>query len=260
MTTGRRKIILTIAYDGTDFCGWQRQQHDRSIQGELERCLAHMTNEETFVHGAGRTDAGVHADGMVAHFITTSRIPCNDFQRGLNSLLPGAIRVVSVHSGQEGFHSRFSAIGKEYHYTIYTGKIHPPQIRLYSLHVTAKLDYARINNCMQLLIGTHDFSSFENAGSRDKTCPDGRGAVRTISQAQIAHRPEELLVTFQFTGDGFLRNMVRNMVGTLLEVGRGKMDEHQFARILAAKDRRAAGPTAPSHGLLLKKVIYADSD
>lgn len=254
----QRKIAITVAFDGTDFAGWQRQKHDRSIQGELERCLSRMTNEDIFVHGAGRTDAGVHADDMVAHFTTGAAISCEDIQRGLNSLLPQAIRVFATRQVYGEFHARFSAMGKEYHYTIFNGPIMPPKLRLYSLHVTASLDFQSISNCMGLLTGTRDFSSFENSGSRDKDYHGGRGAVRTISKAELVRLETEYLVVFQFIGDGFLRNMVRNLVGTLLEVGRGKLSEKEFARILAAKDRRAAGPTAPPHGLSLHRVIYGE--
>ena len=155
------------------------------------------------------------------------------------------------------FHARFSAKGKRYQYVVYTGKIHPPHLRLYSVHVTAELNLKAMQNCLSSLEGTHDFSSFENSGSRDKNNCSGRGAVRTIHQAELIQQPPYTLI-FQFIGDGFLRNMVRNLVGTLLEVGRGKLSADEFSAILQAKDRTMAGATAPGHGLFLKEVLYND--
>ena len=252
---GLRNIKLSISYDGTDFSGWQRQQHDRTIQGEIEKCLTHMTREQISLHGAGRTDAGVHAEGMVANFETRSTISCYAFLRGLNSMLDNAIRIFEVVQVELDFHARFSATGKRYQYTLYTGKIQPPQLRLYSVHITDKLHLPAVRDCLKILEGTHDFSSFENSGSRDKSNCFGRGAVRTIYHATLSeNHPAQ--INFQFTGDGFLRNMVRNLMGTLLEVGRGKLSVEDFSEILQAKDRTMAGATAPAHGLFLKEVMY----
>lgn len=250
-----RTIKLIIGYDGTDFSGWQKQKHDRTIQGEIESRLAVITTEELCLHGAGRTDAGVHAEGMVAHFRTGSSITCEALARGLNAMLPGAIRIYRAEEADRSFHARFSAIGKQYQYSVFTGRVHHPHLRLYSLHVTSPLDFSAMNRCLKLLEGTHDFSSFENSGSRDKKSSSGRGAVRTIYEAAILAHPPELF-HFQFTGDGFLRNMIRNLVGTLLDAGRGTITPEEFAGILAAKDRTMAGPTAPAHGLRLNKVLY----
>ncbi|MBU1564455.1 MAG: tRNA pseudouridine(38-40) synthase TruA [Proteobacteria bacterium] len=255
METEPRNIKLLIGYDGTEFSGWQRQKNSLTIQGEIERFLTRMTGEEILLNGAGRTDAGVHADGMVAHFHTASTISCDDFLRGLNAMLPGAIRIFDAEDVANSFHARFSAVGKEYKYEIYTGKIHPPRLRLNTLHVTCPLNFNSIRKCLAMTRGTHDFSSFENSGSRDKTACSGRGAVRTIHEALLLENGCELF-SLQFDGDGFLRNMIRNLVGTLLEVGRGKITSEEFAAILAAKDRTMAGPTAPAHGLCLKKVLY----
>lgn len=250
-----RNIRLVIGYDGSDYCGWQRQSNGRSIQGEIEALLARMTREEVDLHGAGRTDAGVHADGMVAHFHTAARISPTDFRRGLNAMLPGAIRVFAAEYVDASFHARFSAIGKEYRYEIFHGPIQPPRLRRYSLHVSGPLDLEGISSCLDLLQGTHDFSSFENTGTRDKSKVSGRGAVRTIHEARLVRDGGNGL-TLHFQGDGFLRNMIRNLVGTLLEAGRGKISPQEFAVILDAKDRTAAGPTAPAHGLCLTRVIY----
>ena len=250
-----RTIKLLIGYDGTGFSGWQRQRHDRTIQGEIESRLTVMTTEDIHLHGAGRTDAGVHAEGMVAHFRTHSSISCEIILRGLNSMLPGAIRIYHAEEVAPSFHARFSATGKQYQYSVFTGRIQPPHLRLYTLHVTSPLDFDAMRECLKLLEGTHDFSSFENSGSRDKSDCSGRGAVRTICEAVIREITPELFA-FQFTGDGFLRNMVRNLVGSLLDAGRRSITPGDFARILDAKNRTLAGPTASAHGLQLKEVFY----
>ncbi len=256
MTAGLpRTLKLVIGYDGTGFSGWQRQKQGRTIQGEIEHSLERMTREAIHLHGAGRTDAGVHAEGMVAHFQTASAITCAVFQRGLNAMLPAAIRIICAEEVANSFHARFSAIGKEYRYEVYTGRIHPPRLRSYTLHVTSPLNLVTIRACLAEIEGTHDFSSFENSGSRDKDDHSGRGAVRTIHTARLVEKTLDLLC-LQFNGDGFLRNMIRNLVGTLLEAGRGKLTPADFATILAAKDRTAGGPTAPAHGLWLQKVLY----
>jgi tRNA pseudouridine38-40 synthase len=255
MSFGLRNIKLLISYDGTDFSGWQRQRHDCTIQGEIENRLSLMTREKIDLHGAGRTDAGVHAEGMVAHFATSSAIPCPDFLRGLNSMLPGAIRIFGVNDVDQNFHARYSATGKRYQYKIFTGKIQPPQLRLYSLHVSCELHLVSVIRCLKLLEGTHDFASFENSGSRDKSICSGRGSVRTIFKAELIEEPPFQLI-FQFTGDGFLRNMIRNLVGTLLDVGKEKLSVEEFLNILKAKDRTMAAATAPAHGLFLKEVLY----
>ncbi len=255
MSVDLRNIKLLISYDGTSFSGWQRQRNERTIQGEIEYCLTRMTREKIDLHGAGRTDAGVHAEGMVAHFTTGSTISCQDFMRGMNSMLPGAIRVFAVDEVDLTFHARFSATGKCYHYNIYTGKIQPPHLRLYSVHVTRQLHRAAMIECLGILEGTHDFSSFENSGSRDKSLRSGRGAVRTIYRANLIETASSQL-TFEFVGDGFLRNMIRNFIGTLLEVGLLQLSVGEFNEILHAKDRTKAAATAPPHGLFLREVLY----
>ncbi|MBM9518678.1 tRNA pseudouridine(38-40) synthase TruA [Desulforhopalus vacuolatus] len=250
-----RRIRLTIAYDGTRYCGWQRQKNGRSIQQEIETCLRTMTRTEINLHGAGRTDAGVHAESMTAHFDCTSGITNARFLYGLNSMLAGDIRILTVETCPAEFHARFSAKGKCYQYHLCTALIQPPTRRLYSLHVTAALDLSSISRCLGVLEGEHDFESFENTGTRDKRIVTGRGAVRTINSARIFTADSTHLI-FEFIGDGFLKNMVRNLMGTLLDAGRGKISSADFAKILQAKDRSAAGVTAPAHALFLKKVFY----
>ncbi len=255
MSTENRNMKMLIAYDGTHYSGWQKQKNDRTIQGEIECCLKRMTREEISLHGAGRTDAGVHADAMCAHFLTRSVLSVTELQRGLNSMLSGAIRIITVEETDLDFHARFHAKGKLYHYSLYCGKIQPPRSRQYLLHVPLPLDLNSIHSCLAIIEGTHDFSSFENSGSRDKTILSGRGAIRTIHSAKLTADRADAFV-FQFTGDGFLRNMIRNLVGTLIEVGRGRLSSKEFKAILKARDRSLAGRTAPPHGLCLKEVFY----
>ncbi len=247
---------IHIAYDGTDFSGWQRQKSDPTIQGEIESCLKRMTLENISLNGAGRTDAGVHAEGMVASFLTNSTIAPADFLRGLNAMLPGAIRILEVNRARKDFHARYSAKGKQYQYTIFLGEIQPPASRLYSLHIKDNLNIEMMCDCLKVIEGTHDYSSFENSGSRDKSETSGRGAVRTISEASLHHNDSTNQLLIQFIGDGFLRNMVRNIVGALLSAGRGRITTEEFRKILLAKNRTLAPPTAPANGLCLKKVFY----
>lgn len=250
-----RNICLTIAFDGTDYNGWQRQLHERTIQGEIETCLARMTNSEIMLHGAGRTDAGVHAEGMTANFHTLSSITTTAFRRGLNSMLPAAIRIIEVNEMPPEFHARFSARGKHYAYNLYIGEIMPPLERLYRLHVPFVLNHVAMQSCLNLLVGTHDFSTFENAGSREKDKPSRKGAVRCLTEATLT-REDASRCTVTIIGEGFLRHMVRNIVGTLLEVGLGRRSIEQFHAALLARDRNAGGPTAPPHGLKLIRVLY----
>ncbi len=250
-----RTIKLTIAYDGTNYCGWQKQNNSTSIQSVLEEKLSIITNNEVTLHGAGRTDAGVHALSMNAHFNSQSQIPCQSLQNGLNSLLPKAIQITGVTDESADFHARYSAKAKTYFYQIHTGHVQLPTERLYALHVPFKLDLEAMKNCLQIICGTHDFSSFEASGSRDKAKKTGRGAFRTILSARLKETDKNVY-QFEITGDGFLRHMVRNLVGTILEVGKNKRTVNEFHAILKAKNRAAAGPTAPAHGLFLKEIYY----
>ena len=250
-----RNFRLLIAFDGTEFSGWQRQRDARTIQGEIEACLKRMTREDISLHGAGRTDAGVHAEGMVAHFKTARPISAENFLHSLNSMLPGSIRIYNVSIAADDFHARFSSKGKHYQYTIFTGQIQPPLKRLYSLHIKDTLNLKMMRECLNQLEGTHDFSSFENSGSRDKNNVSGRGAVRTLSTASLTEIDNDLLI-FNFIGDGFLRHMVRNLVGTLLESGREQLTVDAFKKILYTKKRSLAGAKVPPQGLSLVKVFY----
>lgn len=250
-----RNIKLIIAYDGTGYGGWQRQKNAPTIQEEIEQRLALMTGQPVCLHGAGRTDAGVHAAGMVAHFHCECSITCPTFLKGLNSLLPSTIRILDANEADAQFHARFSAKGKTYSYSLYTGKIQSPLHRLYTLHHRPLSSTKAIQSCLRILTGTHDFSSFEAAGSRDPHISGGRGAIRTLFETRFLQTAPDTF-QFQFTGDGFLRHMVRNLVGTLLEVGMDKRSVTSFEQALSARARSAAGPTAPAHALLLEKVLY----
>lgn len=250
-----RTIRLKIAFDGTGYHGWQFQPTTRTIQGEIEKHLAVMHNGRITLHGAGRTDAGVHATGMVAHFRTETSISCDAFLNGLNSMLDEAIRILSAEEATADFHARFSAKGKTYSYSICNSKIMLPQQRLYSLHVKPQLDLTAMQHALDLLVGTHDFACFETAGSRDPLAPCERGSTRTITSSVIRDNGDGFY-TILVTGDGFLRHMVRNIVGTAIEIGLGRRTLESINHALAAKKRSAAGATAPAHGLTLIKIYY----
>ena len=253
-----RCIRLVLAYDGNNYCGWQRQrQGEATIQATLEDRLLVLCGHPLTVHGAGRTDAGVHALAIVAHFHTQVPHPLAAFSKGLNSLLPPDIRILSADEAVPGFHSRFSAVAKIYRYDFFTGTVMLPAKRLYMAHLPGHFDVAPVREALEQLLGTHDFSSFERAGSRDLTCTEGRGATRTLSQASclpIDDWPQGW--SLRLEGDGFLRQMVRIIAGTVIEIGQGKRPAGSIPQILAARDRKTAGQTAPACGLFLEKVIY----
>lgn len=252
-----RNIKLVLAFDGTQYSGWQRQKEQPTIQGAIEDRLRVMTGEAVTLYGASRTDAGVHALGMVANFHTGSKILCAGFQKGLNSLLPGDIRVLAAEDVDRGFHARFDAQAKTYIYKINNEPVQQPTDRLYAAHVAGGLDLEAMRACLPSLVGEHDFSSFEAVGSRDHDEKGGRGAVRKIFAAAIEKRGLMTgRIDFIITGDGFLRHMVRNVAGTLIYAGQGRLTADDFRSVLAAGKRSAAGPTAPARGLFLQEVLY----
>ncbi len=257
-----RTIRLLIAYDGTAYHGWQRQcQGEPTIQAVLEACLQILCGHAPCLHGAGRTDAGVHAEGMVAHFHTPVAHPLAAFTKGLNSLLPPDIRIVDAREAAAGFHSRFSACAKIYRYDFYTGEQMPPTQRLYMGHLPGLFQPEPARQALRQLLGTHDFTSFERAGSRDRSATSGRGAVRTLMQADCQPMAElHQGWSLRLRGDGFLRQMVRNIAGTVIAIGQGKEHPEAMAGILAARDRKRAGKTAPACGLFLERVLYPFAD
>jgi tRNA pseudouridine38-40 synthase len=253
-----QNIKLCIAYDGTAYSGWQRQTNGRTIQGMVEEKLAVITRTEVTVNGAGRTDAGVHALGMAANFSTSAQMSAAEFQRALNSMLPTDIRILDARVAAPSFHARFDARGKTYRYDFFTGPVQPPHERLYRNHLRTPFSLDLVLPCLDMLSGSHDFTSFEAAGSRDPSRPGSRGSVRTIFHATCtaeSERPGYFSLILQ--GDGFLRHMVRNIAGTLFLVGAGRMTPAEFQAVIDGRDRSLAGPTAPAHGLFLQQVHYA---
>ena len=241
------KII--VEYDGTEFHGWQRQKTDPTIQGAIEAALKTMTGESISVAGSGRTDAGVHALGQVASFSCNTRLSQRDLASGLNALLPDSIVVLRCCQTDDSFHARFSAKAKTYHYRIVNRRLPPAIGRQYAWHVAKRLDRQSMRAALRQLAGRHDFSAFEAAGS-----PRAH-ATRTVVRAELKEtEPEELVVVIE--ADGFLRHMVRNIVGTLVAVGLGRIQPEEIQTILMSKDRSRAGVTAPPQGLFLVSVTY----
>jgi tRNA pseudouridine38-40 synthase len=244
-------IRLVVEYDGTGLCGWQRQVNGPTVQGHLETALATLLSHEVTVAGASRTDAGVHASGQVASFRTDRTIPLHGIRRGLNSRLPDAIAIVDAAFAAEDFHPRFSATGKHYRYVLFTRADRSPRWRDRAWHLPGPLDHAAMREAAAGLIGEHDFAAFRAAG-----CTAHR-TVRRIDQVEIVELPgEPSIVAVEVRGNAFLRNMVRIVVGTLVEVGQGRRPVGQVAEILASKDRTSAGVTAPARGLELVSVHY----
>jgi tRNA pseudouridine38-40 synthase len=242
------RFKMTVEYDGTDFCGWQRQENGPSVQAAIEDALADMLGAPTTIRGAGRTDAGVHAAGQVAHFDGNPRIPLHGYQRGLNAVLPRAIAILSVVEAADDFDARFSARGKLYRYSIWTGPTRSPLRDRYVWHLKRGLDAERMQQAAQTLVGRHDFAAF-----RASDC-ERRTTERTLTRLDV--RRDGDLVTIEVEADAFLKNMVRILTGTLCEVGFGKRPAHDVQRILDGRDRRQAGVTAPPQGLTLVRVDY----
>jgi tRNA pseudouridine38-40 synthase len=240
---------LIIEYDGTAYHGWQHQGALPTIQAEIEKALARISGGRVRVFGSGRTDAGVHAFGQVASLALDTRLGSQELQRALNSLLPADIVIRHCSAAEPAFHARYSAKSKTYHYRILNRAVAPAVGRQYVWAIRHPLDRAAMRAAIPALLGRHDFKAFEGAGS-----PRAH-SVREVMSAELTETaPDELL--FAISADGFLRGMVRNIVGTLAEVGRGRRPPADVARILASRDRRAAGITAPPQGLFLAEVRY----
>jgi tRNA pseudouridine38-40 synthase len=244
-----RQLKLTLAYDGTRYVGWQRQAEGESIQALLEDALARFEGARVVVHGAGRTDAGVHAIGQVASVSVGFTHDLSTLTRALNAQLPADVRVTQIAEVDASFHARFSARSKTYRYQMRAGVVGLPFDRLYVWELAAPLDVAAMREAARRLIGTHDFTAFQSAGS------EARDAVRTMTRSELNEGPDGLLL-YEVSGNGFLRHMVRAIVGTLVDVGRGWRTPAQVGALLHGGVRGAAGPTAPAHGLLLVRVDY----
>jgi tRNA pseudouridine38-40 synthase len=244
-----RNIKFLLEYDGTDFVGWQIQENGRSVQGELENALAQVTQQSVRVVGAGRTDAGVHARGQVANFHTESALSAEQLRRGANALLPEEVRVLSAEEVALEFHARYSARLRCYHYTL-VRRPHP-LLRRTSWFVLYALEQALLDNCARAVCGRNDFRSFcRNGESKDNTVCTVRSAI-WVKQDDI--------LRFEITADRFLHGMVRALVGTMVDVGRGYLTFDEFLKIIDARDRTVAGTSAPAQGLVLESVSYEDS-
>lgn len=250
-----RHLALLVAYDGTGYAGFQRQQrHGQmahlTVQHCLEQAVAAVCGEPAAVFPAGRTDAGVHALGQVVHFSTASRVPSDRLPYALNRHLPPDIVVQASKEVPPAFHARKSAVRKTYRYMLDRGHVPSPFLRRYALHWHGPLDTERMQQAANMLVGRHDFRAFRSTGSSAKT------TVRTLMRLAVAEQQQRLVITAE--ADGFLYNMVRILAGTLLEVGQGRRDLADVAAALATGDRRLAGKTLPSHGLCLIRVTYPE--
>jgi tRNA pseudouridine38-40 synthase len=268
---------LTISYDGTEFRGWQVQPGERTVQGELQAALGRICGESPLPQGSGRTDAGVHALGQVASFTLAAPIPAENLQRALNRTLPPSIRILETRTVRSTFHARHSAVAKTYEYRVYREAICPPILARYVLACSWPMDVATLERSAQFFIGEHDFLSFAATDPdlsnhlnpeelelrplpRDgfQTKAPRPATVRTIFSSHWEERPtpDGNLLVYRVRGNGFLHHMVRNLVGTMLDVGRGRLRADCIPEILAARSRAAAGPTAPARGLFLHSVEY----
>jgi tRNA pseudouridine38-40 synthase len=242
---------LIITYDGTAYCGWQIQPNGISIQEIIQEKVSIICREKVSVIGSGRTDAGVHALGQTANFHAPQIKDLFRFQGSLNSLLPKDIRILSTEEVTKNFHAQYSPIGKIYHYHLHLNHAIDPFKRLYSLHVKEKINLDILKEAALLFLGTHDFTSFANQAHLGSA---SRDAVRTLKRLDVIEQPGGICLEFE--GDGFLYKMVRNIVGTLLEIAAGKYPMEEVPLILVSRDRKKAGQTAPPHGLFLVKVQY----
>lgn len=243
-----RNLMLVLSYDGTDFRGWQRQPGLRTVQGVLEETVGRITGVEPTANASGRTDAGVHAMGQVVQFYTASRLAPEVLVRALNALLPDDVRVLDAREVPQAFHATLDAKSKRYRYILDNARLADPFRRRYAWHVPEPLDVAAMGRAARALLGRHDFRSFET------NWPNRTSSVRTIFAVEARRLGDSVEVEVE--ADGFLYNMVRSIAGTLVLVGKGRRPEGWVAEVLAAEDRRRAGPTAPPQGLFLVSVRY----
>jgi len=255
---------LVLAYDGTEFHGWQVQPDCVTVQGELRDALARITGEDVLPQGSGRTDAGVHALGQVASFALAAPIPEANLARALNRALPASIRVLSATRETSDFHARHSALAKTYEYRVFRGELCPPWLARYVYAFNAPLDVAAMQRAAVLVCGEHDFTSFAATDpdrlERDSDVEGSGTNVRCLHTSQWTLEAEHDLLVYRVRGNGFLHHMVRNLVGTFLEVGRGNLTETEIPAILESRARDRAGPTAPARGLFLVNVEYSSGN
>ncbi|MBE6071620.1 MAG: tRNA pseudouridine(38-40) synthase TruA [Clostridium butyricum] len=243
-----KNIKLTIEFDGSNFCGWQKQPKGRTVQETIEKAIHKATNEQIEINGSSRTDAGVHAKCMVANFFTNSTIPSEKFREAINVRLPEDVSIIKSEEVDEKFHARYSSKGKTYSYTIINRYERLSLGHQYLYHYRYKLDFDKMNEACKYFIGKHDFSAFMSPGSSIKT------TIRTIYDLSLKKDGERIQVFI--TGNGFLYNMVRIIVGTLLKVGNGKIEPCEIKDIIKDGNRKRAGMCVPPNGLILEKVFY----
>lgn len=249
-----RNLKLILSYDGTDFAGWQVQPDTVTVQGTLASAIGRVTGEKVLPQGSGRTDAGVHALAQVVTFVTESAVPTANFVKALNDVLPASVRVLQVEEAAPDFHARHSARGKTYRYRIYRGAICPPFLARYVWHYPYPLDEGSMEQAAACVEGEHDFTSFAAVDPERGRENAPVSNVRRIFSSTWQRQGDELVYTVK--GSGFLHHMVRNLVGTFILVGKATLKAEDLARILLARDRSAAGATAPASGLYLVSVEY----
>jgi tRNA pseudouridine38-40 synthase len=257
-----RNLKLIVSYDGSEFYGWQVQPDAVTVQGTLASAIGRITGEKVLPQGSGRTDAGVHALAQVVTFVTESSVPTANFVKALNDILPASVRVLEVEEAAKEFHARHSARAKTYRYRIYRGSICPPFLAKYVWHYPYPLDDEAMNCAAALVVGEHDFTSFaavDPERGREGAAVSPSSNVRHIFSSSWfssnwEREGDELVYTVR--GSGFLHHMVRNLVGTFILVGKGTLQANDITRILEARNRSAAGPTAPASGLYLVNVEY----
>jgi tRNA pseudouridine38-40 synthase len=245
---GQRNISLVLEYDGTNYHGWQCQPNTKTLQGVVQQSIEKILDHPVKIYAAGRTDTGVHAFGQVVNFLTEKSIGITSIMKGLNSILPGDIRVKDAREVEESFHARYSARSKSYIYCIVTNRYHSPFNVRYAWHIPYAVNARLMNESIKVITGVHDFSSFKKKNEIYK------GHEREVLRAGVKRRGEFIYIFIEATG--FLRYMVRNIVGTLVMVGEGKISKEEFAAILQSRDRVNAGPTAPPQGLFLRRIRY----
>lgn len=243
-----RTILLQIEYDGTNYAGWQVQPNGLTVQEVVESALAELLGAKVRIHSSGRTDAGVHARCMMAHFKTESQMAIKAFREGVNHFLPEDVVIRSAVEKDEDFHARYSAQGKWYRYTIYLGAVRSPLSARTAWHLRGPLDLEKMREAATYLVGEHDFRAFRSSSCVAKT------TQREIFDVDVSAQGD--LVYLDFRGSGFLKNMVRMLVGTLMEVGMGRRSAEDVLSLLAEGDKLNCGPTAPAHGLCLQEVWY----